>query len=111
MTARLASSLAPSGDLFWPNRARQPPLYGVRIHVWNFDRTLRMSADRIRLGDGAAGTDGIGYDNDKRFLALGAKPGAQMGRIYLKAAYRHGLVRNDDSPCDTDIRLLAVYAF
>jgi hypothetical protein len=71
---------------------------------------LRVSAGGIGFGSGTAGTDGIGSDDDERFLTPGAGPGAVVGKIYLEAAYGHGLMRNDDSLCNTGIRLLAVYA-
>ena len=111
MTWRSAIALAPSERLFRPDRACQVPFYHVGIHIRDFDRISRISANVVHFSGRAASTDGISNDNDKLFLAPdAANPGAQVGKIDLKAAYGHGPMRNDDSLYN-GIRLLAVYAF
>lgn len=72
---------------------------------------MGISADGIQFGGETASTDGISNDNDELLPASdSAIPGAPVGKIYLKATYGHGMMRNDDSLYKA-IRLLAVYTF
>lgn len=87
------------------------PFYHIGIRIGDFDRISRISANVIHFSGRAASTDRISNNNDKLFLTPdAANPGAQVGKIDLKAAYGHGPVRNDDS-LYKGIRLLAVYTF